>query len=96
MRNMSEVQQVILSPQMPFRSEFANKEHRRRFTILGEPILRINVKPSGIFKIDALMRKDEDRTEIFDFYMSLLADIRTLDTAIRNKNMLAVAQQTKA
>ena len=70
---------------MPFRPECANEEYRRRFILLDEPILRITVKPSGMVKIDALIRPNEDRTQVFDFYTSILTDIRAFDTAIRDR-----------
>jgi hypothetical protein len=50
-----------------------------------EPILRISISPSGMIKVDAPVPNDADRSKAFDFYASVLEDIRAFDKAIREK-----------
>jgi hypothetical protein len=50
-----------------------------------EPILKISVSPSGLIRIDASVRTEEDRARIFDFYNKVLTEIQAFDTAIRHK-----------
>jgi hypothetical protein len=55
---------------------------------MREPILRISISPSGMLKIDAPVPSDDDRSEVFDFYTSVLPQIRAFDRAIRKKRTM--------